>query len=91
MGNSKIVPINKKDLREKTGGADQYDFEGNAKKFAEYLHDPVQEHKIFTELGFSWHDDDEFCFACDRNGSCPDHPGDNGRYLKYSLNLYLHL
>ncbi len=87
MSKAKVVPINKKEFRKSAEATQKYDFEGKMKKFDEYFHDPEKEHKIFTDLGFSWHDDEEFCFACDRNGSCPEHPDDNGKYLNGRLNL----
>ena len=87
MDNSKIVAINKKNLQANADSADEYDFEDTMKKFDKYSCDPKQKHKIFTELGFSWHDDEDFCFACDRNGSCPEHPGEKGVYLNGRLDL----
>lgn len=87
MKGSKIVPINKKELRKNAPASQEYDFESKAQKFAEYFREPKQQHKIFTELGFSWHNDEEICFACERNGSCPEHPGTQSLYVNRRLNL----
>lgn len=87
MSKSKIIPINKKELKKNSLSPEGYDFKGVSEKFDEYYRDPSQEHKVFTELGFSWHDDEEFCAACDRNGSCPTHPQDKEMYVNGRLNF----
>ncbi len=87
MSKSKIIPINKKELKKNSQPAEEYDFKGVSGKFDEYFRDPSQEHKVFTELGFSWHDDEELCSPCDRNGSCPTHPQDKGMYVDGRLNF----
>jgi hypothetical protein len=86
MAKSRVVPINKKALQ-RANSADNYNFEGVVEKFGEYERDPKQQHKVFTELGFSWHDDEDICFSCQRNGSCPDHPQDKGLYVNGRLNM----
>ncbi len=48
------------------------DFEEWAKKFNEYLKDPEQCHKIFTELGFTYVKDGcyGFCPECEQMLTC---------------------
>jgi hypothetical protein len=81
---NKITPINQKALKESSG---KYDFQETVQKFKQYSESSVDQHRVFTELGFSWHDDEEFCLTCDRNGNCPDHPGEGDRYVNGRLNL----
>lgn len=86
MSKSKIIPINKKALNDHKN-SNVYDFKGVVKNFGDYSRDPNQQHKVFTELRFSYHEDDEICFACDRNGSCPDHSGKSNLYKNGRLYL----
>ncbi len=41
-------------------------------KFNEYVHDPEQFSKIFSELGFSYVDDgcEGDCYACEKKNGC---------------------
>jgi len=45
-------------------------------KFEEYFHDPEQQHKIFTELGFTYVDDgcDGYCPKCGQKNDCSVYP-----------------
>ncbi len=78
---------NKKSIQQKEKCQENYDFKDVSEKFNEYFHDSSQEHKIFTELGFSWEEDQEFCAPCDRNGSCPIHDLNKNVYVDGRLNL----
>lgn len=81
-----IIPFNR-EKQAKDRVTKEYSFEETVAEFNKYDQDSENRHKIFAELGFSWHDDEPFCGNCDRNGSCPDHPGENGRYLNGRLNM----
>jgi len=52
------------------------DFEERVEKFEEYLNDPEQKHKIFTELGFTYVDDccDGYCPKCEQKNTCNVYP-----------------
>ncbi len=84
MSGKKIIPINQNELRKNSR---KYDFKETVGKFEQYAQNPEEQHKVFTELGFEWHDDEEICLTCDRNGSCPDHPREAGLYVDGRLNL----
>lgn len=87
MSKSKIITINKKNLKKSFVPPEEYDFKGVSKKFDYDSRNTPQEYKVHTELGFSLHDDEIFCAACDRNGSCPTHPKDKGMYIDGRLNF----
>ncbi len=52
------------------------DFNDRVEKFEEYFNDPAREHKIFTELGFTYVDDgcDGFCPECEQKNLCKVYP-----------------
>lgn len=58
-------------------------------KFDEYFESDEHHAKIFSELGFSYIEDDgyeDYCDNCERNGCCPDHSGDSSMYVHGRLN-----
>ncbi len=59
-----------KDLHEKE--ASRKHFNETVEKFEKYYNDPEQHHKIFTELGFTYVDDDcdGFCPECEQKLEC---------------------
>lgn len=65
------------------------DFEERIEKFEEYFNDPDQEHKIFTELGFTYVDDgcDGYCPECAQKNICSVYPDLREEWDNILLNL----
>jgi hypothetical protein len=63
-GRRKIIPIRPP--------GKELSFEEIVEKFDEYMHDPEQLNKIFSELGFSYVDDEceGDCPHCEKKNSC---------------------
>ena len=67
-GKRKIIPIRPPEK--------ELSFEEKVEKFGEYMHDPEQHGKIFTELGFTFVDDgcEGNCDACEQKADCTVYP-----------------
>jgi hypothetical protein len=63
-GKKKIIPIRPPEK--------ELSFEEKVEKFGEYMHDPKQHNKIFTELGFTYVDDgcEGGCDSCEQKPGC---------------------
>jgi hypothetical protein len=63
-GKKKIIPIRPPEK--------ELSFNEKVEKFGEYMHDPEQHNKIFTELGFTYVDDgcEGDCDACEQKTDC---------------------
>ena len=63
-GKRKIIPIRPPEK--------ELSFEEKVEKFGKYLHDPEQFNKIFSELGFSYVDDEceGDCPHCEKKNDC---------------------
>lgn len=67
-GKKKIIPIRPPEK--------ELSFNEKVQKFGEYMHDPKQQSKIFTELGFTYVDDgcEGDCAACEQRSDCTVYP-----------------
>jgi len=63
-GMKKVIPIRPPEK--------ELSFKEKVKKFGEYMHDPEQHGKIFSELGFTYVDDvcEGNCGNCERKSEC---------------------
>jgi len=61
---TKVIPLRKPDK--------EIDFKERIEKFERYYKNPKEFHKIFTELGFNYVDDncDGYCPECEEKDSC---------------------
>lgn len=79
--NSKIRPLRKPEK--------ELSMQERIQKFDEYFESEKDHGKIFSELGFSYVEDDgyeDYCDNCERNKCCPDHPKDSAMYVNGRLN-----
>ena len=67
-GKKKIIPIRPPEK--------ELSFNEKVQKFGEYMHDPEQHSKIFTELGFTYVDDgcEGNCDVCEQKTDCTVYP-----------------
>ena len=67
-GKKKVIPIRLPD--------NEMPFEEKVQKFGQYVQDPEQYGKIFSELGFTYVDDgcDGECESCEQQSGCSVYP-----------------